>query len=220
MSLPIRNDPDTNRSLTTHQLYEKGVNYDTVVGASGTANGKGDLFAQHGLSDQVHNVERYYQSRLKAGDDQVYLTNADKLDGIAADTATSGPRRGRPTAVDPGPRQRPGEAAVEQADRAGCGPHRDRRALVPQPGVEGGAGLPADRRRRRRAGQGHRGQHARRAGGRHPGQRRGGESRRAARHGSPPVRPSHPTSTSRPRTAPPAAGNRAASTTTSPPTTT
>ena len=85
--LIIRADSESSQSLSAQQLYERWVNYDSVVGASGTANGKGKLFAQQGLSDKIHNVERYYESRLNEHDDEVFAYSQAKLDAIAADTA-------------------------------------------------------------------------------------------------------------------------------------
>ena len=54
------------------------------MGASGTANGKGEQFAQQGLSDTIHDVQRYYESQLREHDDEVFTDNEAKLDAIAA----------------------------------------------------------------------------------------------------------------------------------------
>ena len=85
MIIRADSDPNGHHSLSAKQLYERWVNYDTVVGASGTANGKGEQFAQQGLSDTIHDVERYYESRLHEHDDKVFATNKAKLDALAAD---------------------------------------------------------------------------------------------------------------------------------------
>ncbi len=86
--LTIRADPTTNRSLTATQLFAP-ANYDTVVGMSGTASGKDQLFARVlGKQDvTVTDVQRYYESRLDGGDGDLVFSSPDaKLDGIASHT--------------------------------------------------------------------------------------------------------------------------------------
>src|SRR5262249_17731476 len=94
--LTIRDDPGTSSSLTGRRLYS-AKNYDSVVGASGTAGGKGEIFAKQGLpSSEVSHTPRYYESRLEVRPDKVYKTVDEKLDGMAADIAAMQRDSGKP----------------------------------------------------------------------------------------------------------------------------
>ena len=93
--LTIRDDPATSKSVTARELYAQPV-YGRVTGASGTALGKGDQFAAQGLSPEIADIPRYYDSRLKTEADHVSPNQAAKLDAIAAnvrDTQASGQNR-------------------------------------------------------------------------------------------------------------------------------
>src|SRR5260370_695940 len=96
-NLTIRDDPGTCKSVTARELYT-GERYDTVVGASGTANGKNELFAAQGLSDQIHDVPRYHPSQLDVAEDRVLPDSEQKLAAVAADTVEM-VRAGRPVLI-------------------------------------------------------------------------------------------------------------------------
>jgi len=80
--LTIRDDPSTSKTVTAQQLYATD-GYQRVVGASGTALGKGERFAQMGLSPQIEDIPRYYSSRLGTAADHVSPDLPAKLDVIA-----------------------------------------------------------------------------------------------------------------------------------------
>ena len=80
--LSVRHDSDGDKKVTAQGLYEK---YSTVVGASGTANGKNELFAKQGLSSQIADVPRYYTSGLTTHEIEVSANLKDKLTTIADD---------------------------------------------------------------------------------------------------------------------------------------
>ncbi len=82
--LAVRHDSDGDKKVTSHGLYEK---YAQVVGASGTANGKNELFAKQGLSSQIADISRYYRSGLSTHDIEVSANLKDKLATIAGDVA-------------------------------------------------------------------------------------------------------------------------------------
>ncbi len=82
--LTIRDDPATSKSVTVRDLYAQEV-YGRVTGASGTALGKSDQFAAQGLSPEITDIPRYYNSRLAAGADHVSPDTVAKLDAITAD---------------------------------------------------------------------------------------------------------------------------------------
>jgi hypothetical protein len=82
-NLPIRADADTLKKVSAAEIYSS-KNYDVVVGASGTALGKEVQFAQQGLSGKIRDIPRYFKSKLSVGDDLVFATTDDKLDGIVA----------------------------------------------------------------------------------------------------------------------------------------
>ncbi len=84
--LTIRNDPLASKSVAARQIYTK-ENYDTIVGASGTAMYKEKLFRGWGLPGEIRVVERYYASRLEVYEDKVFLDNEEKLASIAEDVA-------------------------------------------------------------------------------------------------------------------------------------
>ncbi len=83
--LTIRDDPSSSKTITAQQLYAKDI-YGRVTGASGTANGKGQRFAEQGLSDTVTDIPLYFDSRLLTAADHVSSDLAAKLDAIAEHT--------------------------------------------------------------------------------------------------------------------------------------
>jgi hypothetical protein len=80
--LRVRHDSDGDKKVTALGLYGK---YAKVVGASGTANGKNELFAKQGLSSQIADIPRYYTSGLTTHDIAVSANLKEKLSAIADD---------------------------------------------------------------------------------------------------------------------------------------
>ncbi|HET6500313.1 MAG TPA: hypothetical protein VFG87_06060 [Amycolatopsis sp.] len=96
--LAVRSDPRTSRGVTAKELYGEGV-YQRVVGASGTALGKGELFGEKGLSPEIEDIPRYYASRLLTGADHVSPSLGTKLDTIAEDVRTMATGTRRPQLI-------------------------------------------------------------------------------------------------------------------------
>ncbi|MER7274614.1 hypothetical protein ABT369_09175 [Dactylosporangium sp. NPDC000244] len=90
--LDIRGDTESPRRITAGELFEK--NYKTVVGASGTARGHGEVFAARGLSADIREVPRYYEPRLDIRSEVVPGGEGAKLDRVAAmvEELLNGPR--------------------------------------------------------------------------------------------------------------------------------
>ncbi|MEU3771584.1 hypothetical protein AB0E55_41535, partial [Amycolatopsis keratiniphila] len=89
--LQVRSDSAGNKVVTAHELLAK-KEYGQKTGASGTANGHGEKFAEQGMSPVVQDIPRYYQSRLKISDDVVAADEAAKLRQLAQDVqAMQGP---------------------------------------------------------------------------------------------------------------------------------
>ncbi|QKV74008.1 hypothetical protein [Amycolatopsis sp. Hca4] len=82
--LQIRSDSDGSKSVTAHELLSKRE-YGQKTGASGTANGHGDQFAEKGMSPVVEDMPRYYESRLKKAADIVAADEDAKLAQLARD---------------------------------------------------------------------------------------------------------------------------------------
>ncbi|MDX6419836.1 MAG: hypothetical protein QOG28_4456, partial [Trebonia sp.] len=80
--IAVRDDPATSKTITAQQLYAQPV-YNRVVGASGTALGKGERFAAQGLSGEIADIPRYYSSRLNTAADHVSADLGEKLGAIA-----------------------------------------------------------------------------------------------------------------------------------------
>ncbi|OBF30217.1 hypothetical protein A5724_23625 [Mycobacterium sp. ACS1612] len=80
--LTVRHDSDGDKKVTSQGLYET---YSKVVGASGTANGKNELFAKQGLSSQIADISRYYTSGLTTHEIGVSANLKEKLTTIADD---------------------------------------------------------------------------------------------------------------------------------------
>jgi hypothetical protein len=96
--LTIRDDPSSSKNITAQQLYAKDV-YDRVVGASGTALGKGEIFARQGLTDQIADIPRYYSSRLVTDADHVSADLAAKVRAIASDVREMRDGTGQPQLI-------------------------------------------------------------------------------------------------------------------------
>ncbi|BBY46723.1 hypothetical protein MARA_01530 (plasmid) [Mycolicibacterium arabiense] len=82
--LAVRHDSDGDKKVTARGLYQK---YGKVVGASGTANGKNEVFAEQGLSSKIADVPRYYASGLATEEMGVSANLKEKLTAIADDVA-------------------------------------------------------------------------------------------------------------------------------------
>ncbi|GAB3406608.1 WXG100-like domain-containing protein [Flindersiella endophytica] len=80
--LPIRDDPTTSKQITAPELYSGGP-FNRVTGGSGTALGKEEHFRRAGMSGEVAEIPRYYESRLIVEPDHVTPDLAAKLDEIA-----------------------------------------------------------------------------------------------------------------------------------------
>ncbi|MBS2540175.1 hypothetical protein KGQ20_46300, partial [Catenulispora sp. NF23] len=96
--LAIRDDPSTANSVDAKTIYTK-ENYDTVVGASGTANGKSELFAKQGLSPDIADIPRYHESQLAVADDKVLPDTGQKLQSIAEDAIAMQEGTGQPQLI-------------------------------------------------------------------------------------------------------------------------
>ncbi|MEV4133748.1 DUF1707 domain-containing protein [Dactylosporangium sp. NPDC049742] len=81
--LVIRGDARISKQVTAGELFKR---YETVVGASGTAMGHGEVFGRRGLSPVVHDVPSYYTSKLVRDPDVVSATRAETFDRMAEDT--------------------------------------------------------------------------------------------------------------------------------------
>ena len=92
--LKIRDDPEKSNSVDARDIYTK-KNYDSFVGASGTATGKDQLFAAQGMSGKVIEVQRYYEQRLDNQPDKVFENTAAKLAKIVAEEAAQDPGHAR-----------------------------------------------------------------------------------------------------------------------------
>jgi hypothetical protein len=84
-NLPVRADPVSSDSLTAKELFS-GKFYAKVTGASGTAKGKGDLYAKQGLAADIAEIPRYYALKLTISEHVSTDLNA-KVTAIARDTA-------------------------------------------------------------------------------------------------------------------------------------
>ncbi|MGA8426510.1 MAG: hypothetical protein WB801_02860, partial [Candidatus Dormiibacterota bacterium] len=83
--LTIHADPVTSKQVTVGQLFALPV-YRRVVGASGTALGKGTQFARQGLPRHITAIPRYYHLRGSFDTDYVTPTAEAKLDAITRHT--------------------------------------------------------------------------------------------------------------------------------------
>ena len=128
--LTIRDDPATSKSVTARELYAQDV-YGRVTGASGTALGKGDQFAAQGLSPEIADIPRYYDSRLKTEADHVSPDQAAKLDAIAADVRdTQASTQNRPQLILVHRNDLVADLSARLTE-PGRRAHRDRREMVP-----------------------------------------------------------------------------------------
>ncbi|WP_146053585.1 protein-glutamine glutaminase family protein, partial [Amycolatopsis lurida] len=82
--LQIRSDSASSKSVTAHELLSM-KEYGQKTGASGTANGHGAKFAEKGMSAEVEDMPRYYESRLRKSADVVAADRDAKLAQIAQD---------------------------------------------------------------------------------------------------------------------------------------